>query len=122
MASMKKTNVVATEKNFPNEEPKASTTAKKTGLTITGPVKVWKKTFTKQDGTAHPVFSLSVGRKHEDGEGYDNAYMAVFFSNACKPATDLDDGCYDITIKDAFFTVTKKGLYYVPAIMVKDWE
>lgn len=108
MASMNKTN--------------ASATAKKTGLTITGPVKVWKKTFTAKDGTLRPVFSLSVGRKHKDDEGYDNAYITVFFANACAPVADLEDGGYDITINNAFFTVTKKGLDYVPAIMVTDWE
>lgn len=92
------------------------------GMTITGQTRIWKKTFPDQNGESRPTYSISIGRKQKDSDQYDHAYMNVFFADKCRPSADLEDGGYDITIKSAFLTVTKKREGFIPAIMVTDWE
>ena len=87
------------------------------GMTITGQTRIWKKTF-----SGRPTYSISIGRKKMNSDQYDHAYMGVFFADKCRPSVDLDDGGYDITVKNAFLTVTKKGDSFVPALMITDWE
>lgn len=112
MATMNKTNTKSATKNFPNEEP-----AKELyGMTVTGKVRVWVKKFEKRN-----AYSVSVSHKNQNGE-WEKCYMPVFFSGNCKPSADLDEGGYDITIKNAFMTCSKKGDGFVPALMITDWE
>lgn len=112
MATMYKTNTESATKNFPNEEPRKVLY----GMTVTGNVRVWVKKFEKRN-----AYTVSAFRKNQNGE-WDRCYMPIFFSGNCKPSDDLDEGGYDITIKDAFMTCSKKGDGFVPAIMVTDWE